>query len=86
MPSCVGDGSPASAVIQEGRAAAVVPRRLPPREKIELAPLDPRDVFVLSMIDGHSSVEALLDIASVGPPELASILDRLVSLGLITLE
>jgi hypothetical protein len=46
-------------------------------------PIDPRDAFVLSHVDGQSSVETLVDVTGFDRAELISILGRLVRLGAI---
>lgn len=46
-------------------------------------PIDPRVAFVLSHIDGQSSLETLVDVTGFDRGEVRSILARLVRLGAI---
>jgi hypothetical protein len=61
----------------------VIPRRL--KQKVESAPIDHRDAFVLSLIDGGTKVSAILDVAGMPEAEVLAILVRLKRLGIITL-
>jgi hypothetical protein len=47
-------------------------------------PIDPRVAFVLSQVDGQSSLETLVDLTGFDRAEVLSILARLVRLGAIT--
>ena len=46
-------------------------------------PIDSRVAFVMSHIDGHSSLETLLDVTGFDRAEVLSILGRLVRLGAV---
>ena len=54
--------------------------------KILLAELDHREGFLLSLVDGRSSIEALLDAAPMPAEEALAILEGLRASGLITIR
>jgi hypothetical protein len=62
-----------------------VPRVLRSTGELALAPLDHREGFVLSLVDGQTTVQALIDVASMPDGELIAVLQRLRRLGIITL-
>lgn len=63
----------------------VRPRMLKERKALAGAPIDHRDAFVLSLIDGRITVATLVDVAGMPEPELRTILARLARLGIIAL-
>jgi hypothetical protein len=60
-----------------------VPRVIMSAALVRELPIDSRVAFVMSHIDGHTSLEALLDVTGFERAELLSILARLVRLGAI---
>ena len=62
-----------------------VPRVLRSNGELAQAPLDHREGFVLSLIDGGTSVQVLMDVAGMPDSELIAVLQRLRSLEIITL-
>lgn len=62
-----------------------VPRLLQSKGQLAHAPLDHRQGFVLSLVDGKTSVQALIDLAGIAEQEVVGMLQRLRSLGIITL-
>lgn len=62
-----------------------VPRVLGATGDLAQAPLDHREGFVLSLVDGHTPVQALIDVAGMPDGELIAVLQRLRRLGIITL-
>lgn len=66
-----------------GRGAA--PKLIAPRSAIAKAPIDSRAAFVLSLIDGRNTVEALVDMSAMPEDEVRGMLARLARLGLISL-
>ena len=64
---------------------ARLPRVVVTASQIRALPIDPRVAFVLSHIDGQSSVETLVDVTGFAADELRSVLARLVQLGAITI-
>jgi hypothetical protein len=61
------------------------PHRVTSKVAIEKAPLDARSAFLLSLVDGDNTVEALVDMSGMSEQDVKSILGRLVRLGLIAL-
>lgn len=61
------------------------PRMLKERKALAGAPIDHRDAFVLSLIDGRITVGTLVDVAGMPEGELRAILARLARLGIIAL-
>ena len=62
-----------------------VPKLLKPRGQLRDAPLDHRDAFVLSLVDGRTDVRALADVSGLRGSVVESILARLAELGIISL-
>jgi len=60
-----------------------VPKVLASRAVIAQAPIDARAAFVLSLVDGRNSVDALVDMAGMPVEDVKAILARLARLGLI---
>lgn len=88
MPACVEElGLVTALMLDGGVSAALKPRRRPDASNtVAAAPLDSREAYVLSLLDGELSVQSLVDITAIPRAELAAILDRLVGLGLVTLR
>ena len=63
----------------------VRPRLLRQRDGLAGAPIDHRDAFVISLIDGRITVANLIDVAGMPEAELRAILARLSRLGIIGL-
>jgi hypothetical protein len=59
------------------------PRVLASRAVISQAPIDARAAFVLSLVDGKNTVDALIDMSGMPDEEVKAILARLTRLGLI---
>ena len=71
---------------RHGRAVAVAaPRVLRTRRELENAPINHRDAFVLSLIDGKTSVQGLVDLAAMPDGEVVTTLARLAALGIISM-
>ncbi|MDB4944270.1 MAG: hypothetical protein JWP97_3804 [Labilithrix sp.] len=71
---------------KHGRAiAAHAPRMLRERRELESAPIDHRDAFVLSLVDGATSVQGIIDLAAMPGGEVIAILTRLAELGIVSL-
>jgi hypothetical protein len=67
------------------RPPASAPRMLLSRGELAALPLDPRDAFVLSLVDGKTSVQGLVDMAALGDGEVLTILERLAALRVLEL-
>ncbi len=62
-----------------------VPKLLIPRGQLRDAPLDHRDAFVLSLVDGTTDRCGLADVSGLQRSVVDSILARLAELGIISL-
>jgi hypothetical protein len=87
------EGRAAVAVDQVGAAAVKIarttrrgssPKLVASRGMIAKAPIDTRAAFVLSLVDGRNTVDALVDMSGMHEEEVKAILERLTRLGLIT--
>jgi hypothetical protein len=61
------------------------PKLLASRAMLSRAPIDSRAAFLLSMIDGQNSVDALVDATGMNKQEVDTILERCARLGLVEL-
>lgn len=61
------------------------PKVLKTRAELTNAPIDHRDAFVLSLIDGKMNVQAIVDVAAMPANEIIEILERLARLGIVSL-
>jgi hypothetical protein len=61
------------------------PKLVASRAVIAKAPIDTRAAFVLSLVDGRNTVDAIIDASGMLEPEVRTILDRLARLGIIAL-
>lgn len=81
-------GDDEKSIPMEGVAALLrktVPRRLDGAPDPSKAPLEPRDAFVLALVDGRTTIGMLVDITTMEEPELLAIVNRLRRLRLISL-
>lgn len=61
------------------------PKLVASRAIVAKAPIDTRSAFVLSLVDGRNTVDAIVDMAGMPVEEVKGILERLARLGLIQL-
>lgn len=61
------------------------PKLIASRAIVAKAPIDTRSAFVLSLVDGRNTVDAIVDMAGMPADEVKTILERLARLGLIEL-
>lgn len=54
------------------------------RDDVTRAPIDHRDAFLLSHVEGLTSVQALVDVTGMPEAEVTAILERLARLGILT--
>lgn len=84
----VGDVAVAIAV-KLGRESRSVPppapKLLKTRAELSSAPINHRDAFVLSLIDGRTSTQGVIDLAAMPDGEVLTILARLAELGIVSL-
>lgn len=64
---------------------STAPKALKTRGELTDAPIDSRDAYVLSLVDGKLSVPAIVDIAGMPEREIVAILERLARLGIVSL-
>jgi hypothetical protein len=84
-PVRVDDFGEAAVAIAAKAVRASAPKIVSTRQELGAAPLDHRDAFVLSLIDGMTSVQALIDLAGMPEQDFNAILERLVRLGIVSL-
>jgi hypothetical protein len=64
-------------------AADCVPRRLASPTDIAKLPIDPRSAFLLSLVDGTSSLQSILDVCAMPEEEALPLLEHLCFVGAI---
>jgi hypothetical protein len=69
-----------------GLAGRAIPRLLKTKSEIAAAPIDHRAGFLLSYIDGTTSVQGLVDIAAMPEDDVHEILERLRRLGIVSIR
>jgi hypothetical protein len=84
-PVRVDDVGDAAVAIASRAMPSFAPKLLESRSELSRAPIDHRDAFVLSLIDGKTSVAQIVDASGMPRREVAAILDRLVQLGIVAL-
>jgi hypothetical protein len=67
------------------RLYRIVPRIARPSGELARAPLDHRQGFVLSLVDGRTNVQGVIDVAGMPEDEVIATLHRLRYLGIVTL-
>jgi hypothetical protein len=80
-PVAVDDLGPAPRASVQPLAAK--PKVVKSRGDLAAAPLDPREAFLLSMIDGQLTVGSLIDASGMSADEVHTILARLRRLGIV---
>jgi len=70
--------------LARGTRRESAPKLLASRAVIAKAPIDTRAAFVLSLVDGRNTVDAIVDMSGMLEDEVKAILDRLARLGLIS--
>ena len=81
----VGDVAVAIAGRHSRAVPVAAPKVLKTRRELASAPIDHRDAFVLSLVDGKTSVQGVVDLAAMPDGEAVSILQRLATLGIVLL-
>ncbi|MBX3208982.1 MAG: hypothetical protein KF764_28375 [Labilithrix sp.] len=84
-PVTVDDVGAAAVKLARTTRRESAPKLLASRALIAKAPIDTRAAFVLSLIDGRNTVDAIVDMSGMPEDEVKAILDRLARLGLIAL-
>ncbi len=70
---------------RDKRALVPAPKLLKSRRELASAPIDHRDAFVLSLIDGRTSLQGIVDMAGMPDAEVHGILQRMADLGIVQL-
>jgi hypothetical protein len=65
---------------------ARVPRVALAPSELHASDLDHREYFLISMFDGHTTVDMLLDLAGIPGEETLALLDSLIRRGIIRLD
>jgi hypothetical protein len=78
------DVGAAAMKLGSGAPLTARPRLARSRKELETAPIDHREAFVLSLIDGKTTVQSLVDVAALPEKDVLAILARLRRLGIIT--
>jgi hypothetical protein len=69
-----------------GAFLAKVPTLVLSREELNVADLDHRDYFLVSLMDGNTTVENVLDISGMPSEEALALLESLIRRGILKLE
>ena len=85
-PVRVDDVGDAAVAIASRAVLTFAPKLLQSRDELMHAPIDHRDAFVLSLIDGKSNIAAIVDSSGMRSEEIAAILERLAGLGIVSLR
>jgi hypothetical protein len=64
---------------------ATIPHLAIPPEELHAAELDHREYFLISLLDGRTSIETLIDICGMPSEEALALLDGLVRRGILGL-
>lgn len=67
------------------RSQSGVPRRLKSDSELGGAPIDARDAFLLGLVDGQTTLAALVDLSAMSEASVKERLARLARLGLVAL-
>jgi hypothetical protein len=82
-PVRVDDVGDVAVAIASRAMLSVAPKVLATRAEVSAAPIDSRDAFVLSLIDGKMTVPQIVDVSGMPHKQLAAIVERLVQLGIV---
>ncbi len=76
----------ATSVVATHDASLSSKPKLVDRQRVVGSPLDVRDAFVLSLLDGTLTVQDLVDATGMPEPDVSAILARLTRLGIVSLS
>jgi hypothetical protein len=78
------DGSPtARQIVVTTEFLATVPRLAIPPEELHASELDHREYFLISLLDGMTTIENLIDICGMPSEEALALLNGLVGRGIL---
>jgi hypothetical protein len=86
MPQCLDEAGPAMVAMGLGKDMEVTPRCTATPADLRTATIDPRDAFVLSLVDGATPLREIIDVSGMREDVLVASLDRLASLGFVALD
>jgi hypothetical protein len=72
-------------IVITGQFLAATPRLCLPPEELHAAELDHREYFLISMLDGATTIESLIDVCGMPTEEAIALLDGLVRRGILEL-
>jgi hypothetical protein len=78
-------GDAAVAIASRAGRSPSAPRLLKSRRELADAPIDHRDAFVISLVDGQTPMQALVDVSGLPEADVVRILERLARLGIVSL-
>jgi hypothetical protein len=84
-PVRIDDVGDVAVAIASRRFTVSTPKLLKTRGELTEAPIDHRDAFVLSLIDGKMTFPVLVDVSGMPEAEITRILDKLARLGIVSL-
>ncbi len=79
----VDDVGEAAVRMAKGARLDQIPRIVASRELIAMAPIDARSAFIMALVDGRNTVEAILDMSGMPADEARALLEKLALLRLI---
>ncbi|MBX3191654.1 MAG: hypothetical protein KF819_31970 [Labilithrix sp.] len=85
-PIRVDDVGDAAVAIAQKVVRHAVPKVIKRADELPGAPITHRDAFLLSLIDGRLTVQALVDVSGMPEAQMMTILERLARLGIVTLS
>jgi hypothetical protein len=86
MPRCLDDVGPATVAVGLGMDPFIAPKCLVSPAELRRARIDPKDAFVLSLVDGTTSLRGIIDESGMREDVAVASLDRLAQLGFVTLS
>ena len=86
MPQCLDDVGPATVAVGLGMDPFVAPKCVASPAEIKRARIDPKDAFLLSLIDGQTPLRTIIDQSNLREDVVVTRLDRLARMGFVTLD
>lgn len=86
MPQCIDDVGPATVAVGLGMDPFVAPRCTASAAEIKRARIEPKEAFLLSLLDGQTPLRSIIDESNMREDVVVASLDRLVRLGLVKVD